>query len=144
MKFSIAGYSFTENEDGYITSAAEAAKDCYEFLTQFFTMFPNLQKNKFYNSGASFGSTYAIQTANLVHKKNSENPRVHINLSGLILDSPWIECSSQSDYGDVLFYAGLINQTSLRYFKEKEEELRSLIDQGKYSDAYFVSTFTQT
>lgn len=103
-------------------------------------MFPNLQKNKFYNGGASFGASYAIETANLIHKKNSENPSIRMNLAGLILDSPWIECYSQADYGDVLFHAGLINQNSLDHFKEKEQELRDLIKQEKYLDGFSVNT----
>jgi len=54
------GFSFTEDEAGYPTSGQAAAPDMYEFLLQFFEMFPQLQQNDFYNSGASFGGKYIV------------------------------------------------------------------------------------
>ncbi len=132
------GFSFTENENGYVTSAPEAARDLYSFLTPFFSMFPHLRRNPFYNCGASYGATYAIQTANFIHQKNNDNPNVFINLKGLILDSPWIDSYSQVDYGDFLFNAGLLSENSREHFIMKQDEIRNLMEEDKYLDAFSV------
>lgn len=101
-------------------------------------MFPYLQNNKFYNAGASYGGTYAVEIATLIHQHNLNNPEVHINLQGLITDSPYFESYSQSDYGDVLFNAGLINSNSLKLFHEMEQRMRDLIDEGKFEEGELV------
>lgn len=137
------GYSFTENESGYVTSAPEAARDLYSFLTQFFSMFPHLRRNPFYNGGASYGASYAIQIANFIHQKNNDNPNVFINLTGLILDSPWIDAFSQVDYGDYLFNAGLLSEISREHFITKQNEIRTLMEQDKYLDAFSVRIKTK-
>jgi len=48
------GFSYTQNIAGYPTSGLEAVTDMYEFLTQFFQLFPELQPNDFYLGGISF------------------------------------------------------------------------------------------
>lgn len=101
-------------------------------------MFPHLQRNPFYNAGVSYGASYAIQTANLIHQKNMNNPTIFINLTGLILDSPWIDSYSQAEYGDYLFSAGLISESARDNFRDKQDEIRSLVEQDRYLEAFEV------
>lgn len=101
-------------------------------------MFPYLQKNKFYNAGVSYGCTYAVETATLIHNRNLDNPELQINLRGIIADSPYFEGYTQMVYGDFLFNAGLIGATALKLYHEKEQRIRDLIDQGEYSEAAHV------
>lgn len=139
-EYFLKGFSFTDHEDGFVYSSDQAAVGIYEFLTQFFTMFPYLQKNKFFNAGASYGGKYGVDIAYLIHQNNQNNPEVPINLQGVISDSPWYEGLTQSIYGDFLFNAGMISAKSLQLFHEKEREAVDLTEQGKYLDAFMVST----
>jgi vitellogenic carboxypeptidase-like protein len=39
------GFSFTDDTRGYVTNENDVANDMYIFLEQFFTIFPDYQKN---------------------------------------------------------------------------------------------------
>lgn len=132
------GYSFTDKEEGFVYSSEEAARDIYEFLTQFFTMFPHLQKNRFFTSGTSYGGTYATDVATVIHKRNQENPPIHINLEGIVGDTSLYDFIAQTFFAESLFYAGLINANTRDEFIEKEGELRELVAQGKLAEAMTV------
>jgi hypothetical protein len=48
------GFSFTQSVNGFPKSGLEAVTDMYEFITQFFQLFPELQQNDFYLGGISY------------------------------------------------------------------------------------------
>ena len=50
-----AGFSFTKDAKGYATSEDDVARDLYEALMQFYTMFPELLSNNFFVTGESYG-----------------------------------------------------------------------------------------
>lgn len=134
----LPGYSFTEDERGFVSTAEQAAEGIYEFLTQFFTMFPHLQKNEFYHAGVSYGGTYAVETSTIVHKRNADNPKVFINLQGIIGDSAWYDSFTQIIYGDILFNAGLVSANARDVYREKEQRIMSLLAQDKYAEGTTV------
>jgi carboxypeptidase C (cathepsin A) len=136
------GFSHTGNENGYVTSAEGAAKDIYEFMSQFIALFPHLQRNPFYNAGASFGANYAVHSAFYIHQQNLDNPTRFINLTGVIVDSPWIDPYTQSHYGDYLYGVGLINEKNRDEFIANETRIRSLIDEDKYLEAFQLAIQT--
>jgi vitellogenic carboxypeptidase-like protein len=55
MHSTTTGFSFTEEESGYSTTSRLVAENVYEFLQQFFLLFPELQPNPFYVGGISYG-----------------------------------------------------------------------------------------
>lgn len=132
------GFSFTDKEEGFVYSSEEAARDIYEFLTQFFTMFPHLQKNRFFTSGTSYGGTYATDVATLIHKHNQENPKVHINLEGIVGDSGLYDFMSQTFFADSMFHAGLINAKTRDAYIKWEDEMKDLVAQEKLAEAMTV------
>ncbi len=46
---------FSQTTDGFVTDQDGVARDLYECLTQFFTIFPEFQENDFF----AFGESYA-------------------------------------------------------------------------------------
>lgn len=48
------GFSFVDKDEGYARNELDVGKDLYAALLQFFTLFPDLQKNKFYVTGESY------------------------------------------------------------------------------------------
>ncbi|XP_046661225.1 venom serine carboxypeptidase-like [Homalodisca vitripennis] len=63
------GFSFTE-KDCYPTNITEVTRNMYTALVQFFQMFPNLQKKRFFIAGESFASHYNLELAVKIHKEN--------------------------------------------------------------------------
>ena len=62
------GFSYS-TEEGLPSSQEEVARDLYEFLIQWFTMFPEYQKNDFYVFGESYGGNeYFSNTLNVYVK----------------------------------------------------------------------------
>lgn len=133
------GFSFTDKEEGYVYSSEEAARDIYEFLIQFFTMFPHLKENRFFTTGPSYGGTYAIDVATVIHKHNQENPKVHINLEGAVGDSALYDFIAQTYFAESMFHAGVINARTRDEFIEREGHMRGLAAEGKLGDAMTVS-----
>lgn len=81
-----AGYSFTDDSDGYSRTVQDAADNLYEALRQFFILFSTYERNKFVLSGQSYGGKYIPVLAKVIHQKNQEKSRnVTINLSGLFI-----------------------------------------------------------
>ncbi|ODM93970.1 Venom serine carboxypeptidase [Orchesella cincta] len=130
------GYSFTENEAGFVTAPEEAARDIYSFITQLLSMFPNFRRNAFYTAGASYGATYAISTADYIRTQNQGVPEIYVNLTGVILESPFIDAQTQAKYADPLFSAGLVNSEGAELIRSKENQLKNLVNQGNYSEAF--------
>ena len=60
-----AGFSFTHNDDGYAKDEDDVARDLYEALRQFFTLFSEYRKNDFYITGES----YAVDMYLRLHPK---------------------------------------------------------------------------
>ena len=52
------GFSFTGNDAGYANNNEELASDLYEFMIQFYTMFPYLVANELYFVGESYAGKY--------------------------------------------------------------------------------------
>lgn len=45
------GFSFVDKDEGYAKNEVDVGNDLYNALLQFYTLFPNQQKNKFYVTG---------------------------------------------------------------------------------------------
>lgn len=82
MKFSGTGYSFTNK--GYAQNETKVGEDLYSALIQFFTLFPDLQKNDFFVSGESYGGKYVPAIAHTIHQKNP-SAKLKINLQGTFI-----------------------------------------------------------
>ncbi len=48
------GFSFTNDSSGYVSTEEEVARDMFEMLTQFFTLFSEYSHNVFYLTGESY------------------------------------------------------------------------------------------
>jgi len=158
------GFSFTDSEEGYVNTGQETAPLMYEFLQQFYVLFPELQQNDFYTAGVSFGgliylnhvvisrsiffyahlwliAIYGTSLAHLIHEKNSDTsnpPKIQIPLKGLILDSPWFHVIDQLKFTTTLFGYGLIDEPTKVEMQSKQDNLRELLQVGNTIDAFLV------
>ena len=129
-----AGFSYTENPftGGLPTTQDDIGDDLYEFLLQFFAMFPHYQEHNFF----VFGESYAgkdltdlekINTSSLsllvgkyvptisrrIHEENQNDPKVKINLKGLGIGDGWMSPPHSAIYAEYLHAVSLNN---FKYF----------------------------
>lgn len=77
------GFSFTNDDKGYVKNEKEVGRDLYEAISQIFTMFPKLQTHPFFITGESYAGKYVPALAYTIHlKKTAKNEKVPINLKG--------------------------------------------------------------
>ncbi|XP_047999648.1 venom serine carboxypeptidase-like [Leguminivora glycinivorella] len=92
-----SGFSFTNDTKGYCTDETQVGEQLYSTITQFFQLFPELQKNDFFITGESYAGKYVPAFAHTIHKKNS-NAKTKINLKGLIIGGAYINPESQNKF----------------------------------------------
>lgn len=115
------GYSFTKG--GYAQNETQVGADLYNALTQFFTMFPDLQKNDFFIAGESYAGKYVPAIAYTIHKNNPA-AKLKINLQGISIGNGLSDPEHQLKYSDYLYQIGLIDanvrQTVYNYEQQGE------------------------
>lgn len=144
------GYSFTDSDAGYATNEVDVANNLFIALTQFFQMFPELQKNDFFATGESYAGKYvpAIGYAILqdILRNDSDTPK--INLKGLAIGNGWIDPYNQYGVGKYLYQLGLVDCNGRDIMTAAEDYTRSLVLQRNFEaaflsiDALFLGTVT--
>ncbi|KAI1305189.1 putative serine carboxypeptidase CPVL [Halotydeus destructor] len=82
------GYSFTDNPAGLATTEEEVARDLFEALQQFFTLFPEYQTTDFYITGESYAGKYVPAIGYKIH---TEGAASKMNLKGLAIGDGWTD-----------------------------------------------------
>ncbi|XP_047999583.1 venom serine carboxypeptidase-like [Leguminivora glycinivorella] len=94
-----AGFSFTNNVNGLCTDETQVGEQLYSTLTQFFQLFPELQKNDFFITGESYAGKYVPALAYTIMKKNSSKSlKTNVNLKALMIGGAWINPDSQRHF----------------------------------------------
>ncbi|CAG9767344.1 unnamed protein product [Ceutorhynchus assimilis] len=126
------GFSFTDGD--YVTDQNQVGDHLYKFLTQFFTMFPEIQKNEFYVSGESYAGKYLPAIGHFIHK-NNPTASVKINLKGLLICNGLSDPRHQSNYAALLYQLGLIDKNAADQYENYQSLLFQSIDMGIYEFA---------
>lgn len=113
------GYSFTNG--GYAQNETKVGEDLYNALLQFFQLFPELQKNKFFITGESYAGKYVPAAAYTIHKKNPA-AKQKINLEGISIGNGLCDPVHQLKYSDYLYQIGLIDSNYKKRFKAFEDK----------------------
>ena len=132
------GYSHTLPE-GFVTTQEEVGVDLYEFLTQFFTLFPEYADNDFYAFGESYAGKYIPVISKKIHDENQNNPDVRIQLKGIGIGNGFISPYDQAIYSTYLHELSFLDELMLEEGLRREQLLRDAIDDGNYTLAWAVS-----
>ncbi|KAF6214174.1 hypothetical protein GE061_008913 [Apolygus lucorum] len=128
------GFSFTDDDAGYATNEVEVGQNLYEAVLQFFTMFPDLQKNEFYVTGESYAGHYVPALGHAIHQKNPK-AAIKINLAGVAIGDGWIDPVYMMVYDDYLYQHGFIDGKTQQKMKKLEANVVKLINEKKFHQA---------
>lgn len=84
------GFSYSTNTSDYTVGDARTANDTYNFLLQFFQMYPQFSKNPFWITGESYGGHYVPNLAQRILEGNAQNSQ-QINLQGFLVGNAWTD-----------------------------------------------------
>ncbi|KAJ8710981.1 hypothetical protein PYW07_008223 [Mythimna separata] len=129
------GFSFTNDSRGYCTDETQVGEQLYTTLIQFFQLFPELQQNKFFVTGESYGGKYVPALAYTIHKKNP-TAKLKINMKGIAIGNGLSDPEHQLVYGKYLYQIGLIDSNGAKLFEQYENKTKQYIKQGKWDDAF--------
>lgn len=129
------GFSFTE--DGYAQNETVVGNDLYNALSQFFTLFPNLQKNDFYVVGESYAGKYVPAVCHTIHNRN-KNETQKINLQGFAIGNGLSDPLNQLFYSDYVYQLGLVDRNGRDQIAALEEKGKQYIKAQKWMEAYQV------
>ncbi|KAJ8712659.1 hypothetical protein PYW08_007963 [Mythimna loreyi] len=129
------GFSFTNDSRGYCTDETQVGEQLYTTLIQFFQLFPELQQNKFFVTGESYGGKYVPALAYTIHKKNP-TAKLKINMKGIAIGNGLSDPEHQLVYGKYLYQIGLIDSNGAKLFEQYENKTKNFIKQGKWDDAF--------
>ncbi|RCI08372.1 hypothetical protein L249_8837 [Ophiocordyceps polyrhachis-furcata BCC 54312] len=96
------GFSFV-NTDSYVKELDEAADQFVVFLTKFFALFPEYQRDDIYMAGESFAGQYIPYIAKAIIDRNAKTARNKWSLKGLLIGNGWVSPTDQ--YPAYLGYA---------------------------------------
>ncbi|XP_047518088.1 venom serine carboxypeptidase [Pieris napi] len=129
------GFSFTKDPKGYCTDQTQVGEDLYNTLIQFFQLFPELQKNKFFITGESYAGKYVPALAYTIHKKN-QNAQLKINLKAIAIGNGLSDPEHQLLYSKYLYQIGLLDWNQAKVFAEYEDKVVTLIKEKKWIPAF--------
>lgn len=131
------GYSFTDNDKGYVTNETAVGRDLHDALTQFFKMFPELQTNDFFVTGESYAGKYVPALSSAIKDYNIK-AETKINLKGLAIGNGLCDPENQMLYSDYLYQLGLLDLNGKAQFHSYEVKAHELIKQKKYMEAFQI------
>ncbi|XP_063232384.1 venom serine carboxypeptidase-like [Bacillus rossius redtenbacheri] len=125
------GFSYTRNSSGYATNEVEVGRNLYNALLQFFTMFPELQKNDFFITGESYAGKYIPALGHTIHK-NNPNASLKINLKGLAIGDGFVDPLNMMRYSDLVYQWGLVDNNTWAKMQGYEKWAATYIENEDY------------
>lgn len=129
------GYSFTNG--GYAQNETKVGEDLYTALVQFFTLFPDLQKNDFFVTGESYAGKYVPAVSYTIYQKNP-SAKLKINLQGLSIGNGLSDPEHQLKYGDYLYQLGLIDANARKTVQDYEQQGIKYIQSKQFDKAFQI------
>ncbi|KFM61846.1 putative serine carboxypeptidase CPVL, partial [Stegodyphus mimosarum] len=126
------GFSFTLDDRGYVKNQEEMADDMYEFLQQFFTVFPEYRDNDFYVTGESYAGKYV---PSLAYKIHSMGTSANFKFKGMSVGNGMCDPETMMDYGDYLYNIGLVDEIQAKEMKNLSNSIVNHIRKKDYYEA---------
>lgn len=127
-----ASGDFDPKDIEYTRTSEEATEQVYHVLTQFLTLFPELQPSPYWITGESYGGNYCAWMAKTVLKHNAAaDAKVVVNIKGVSVGDPVLDMQAQwPSYPATLYSMGLVMQDERAYLEEILERGVNLVRAG--------------
>ncbi|KAH9524451.1 hypothetical protein Btru_054601 [Bulinus truncatus] len=130
------GYSYTEHE-GYRSTQDGYAADLFEFINQFYVLFPEYLNKELYIGGQSYAGKYVPAFAHRIHQE-IQAKRSNISLTGIYLGGPYFDPETQNpQFADLFYSLGYISYKQLIDIKRNMEEFFENIQVENQSIHYY-------
>jgi len=129
-----AGFSFS---DKMPETQMEVTNNLYEFLQQWYTLFPMYQSNPFYPFGESYAGKFVPSLTRHIHERNQEDDdKIKINLVGMGIGDGWMSPYHNARYANQLYQVGLVDENDRDYCLAQEQNTQHYIDAGSLYEAW--------
>jgi len=129
-----AGFSFS---DQLPTTQDMVSDNLYEFLQQWYTLFPAYQTNPFYAFGESYAGKFVPSITKRIHDENESGKDViKINVAGMGIGDGWMSPYHNAQYGNFLYQVGLVDEKQRDQCLSMEAQTQSLINKGQFYEAW--------
>ena len=133
-----AGFSYS---DKLPTTEEEIANNLYQFLIQWFTLFPQYQSNPFFPFGESYAGKFVPEISKKIHDENENGADLQINLAGLGIGDGFMSPPDSSVYANYMFELVLVGEVERDHMIGIENKMKEYAAEGRYYDAWGVSAF---
>jgi len=128
------GFSFTDDDAGYARNEEDVADNLYEFLEQFFTLFPSLLEHPLYLTGESYAGKYVPAIAHRIHR--TPFPK-KIFLRGIAVGDGFTDPPTMIQaYADFMFQTALLDENQRDYFRNVTNQAVQYIEQQEWVKAF--------
>jgi len=129
-----AGYSHSNRMP---TTQKEVTDNLYEFLQQWFTLFPSYQSNPFYSFGESYAGKFVPSLTKRIHEMNmKEDVKITINQVGMGIGDGFMSPYHNGQFGNFFYQVGLLDEPQREYSLQMEAQMQRQIDQGQMYEAW--------
>jgi len=129
-----AGFSFS---DKLPTTNDDVTNNLYEFLQQWFKLFPEYQANPFYAFGESYAGKFVPAITRRIHEQNEAGTaEIPINIGGMGIGDGWMSPYHNARYANFLYWASLLDAKQRDECLVMETETQRLIDEGEFYMAW--------
>jgi len=127
-----AGFSYS---DKLPSTEEEVADNLYEFLLQWFKLFPSYQNQPFFPFGESYAGKFVPRISKKIHDENPD-AEIKINLSGLGIGDGFMSPPDSSVYAEYLFQYGLVGEKERDELLKWEEDMKYFASIGSWQSSW--------
>jgi len=123
--------------DGYVQNQAAVAHDLYEFLEQFYGIFPEVLSRNLYITGESYAGKYVPACASYIHERNTrEGKKIVIPLVGVIIGNGMIDPKSMVlTHAQQAFTMGLVSKRQAAKMQEYADQAHYWVGEADFANA---------
>merc|ERR1712137_681428 len=131
------GFSYTEDSMGYSRYEEQVADNLYSAVSQFFQLFPNLQKNDFYFAGESYAGKYVPSACYKIWQMSQQSGSVKIPLVGISIGDGIMDPQTQTQgIANQAYQFGMFNENERQIGLAYEAAIKQHIVRDNYVQAF--------
>jgi len=130
------GFSFVNNQNGYVTDEAQVAQDFYTFLTNFYAKYPQYASLPLFVTGESYGGHYVPAISAYIVAQNAAK-QMQVNLKGVAVGNGWVDPLFQAaSYGPFAYAHELISESALAEAQSAYGQCETDLQNNDYAEAF--------